>query len=181
MGINNLWSLTVDEALLADKLKTVLGKTQYEVFFPVNKQLKHMDLILLNLKKIKPIRMQVKGSRTYEPQGSGKQRYGEGSAAWIVIPKKTIQESVNKVDFYIFVLHSLVDGVHKKQIEINYLVLPTKDLLKIVSKKTTRKPGDYHFTIWIDGKGRRAFDVNNGKGTEIKMSKFLDNWKALQR
>ena len=51
MGIKNLWSLNIDEALVANQLKQELSKKDYEVFFPLNSQLKDIDLTLFNLKK----------------------------------------------------------------------------------------------------------------------------------
>ena len=45
MTIKNLWSLNVDEVITAQKIKSELGK-EYEVFFPINSQLKDIDLLL---------------------------------------------------------------------------------------------------------------------------------------
>ena len=63
MGIKNLWSLNVDEAILSEKIGKELGK-EYQIFFPVNSQLKDIDLIIYNLKTQKTKSIQVKGSRT---------------------------------------------------------------------------------------------------------------------
>ena len=49
MTIKNIWSLNVDEAIVAEKLKKELGK-RYEVFFPINSQLKDIDLLIQNPK-----------------------------------------------------------------------------------------------------------------------------------
>jgi len=110
MGIKNLWSLNIDELLVAGKIKYQLSKKDYEMFFPLNSQLKDIDLVLFNLKKRKSTTIQVKGSRTYQPSKSETERFGEGSAAWFALTKDAIFKPSNKIDYFIFVLHSIVDG-----------------------------------------------------------------------
>ena len=69
MVIKNLWSLTVDEAIVAEKInKFKTLKKNHQVFFPINSQLKDIDLILYNLQTQKTKSIQIKGSRTYDPQ-----------------------------------------------------------------------------------------------------------------
>ncbi|MBI5804171.1 hypothetical protein HY450_02915 [Candidatus Pacearchaeota archaeon] len=178
MGVKNLWSLNIDELLVADKLKHIFNKEDYEVFFPLNSQLKNIDLILLNLKKNKYRTIQVKGSRTYNPTSKEIEEFGNGSGAWINLTKKSVFEPSNKIDFYIFVLHSLEDGMSKKEIRINYLIIPYKDFKKIVSKKQLRRNGTYHFFIWIDDKGKRSFDFNNIR-KQISLTKYLNSFNFL--
>ena len=64
MAIKNIWSLSADEAIVAEKIKQKL-KEGYEVFFPVNSKLKDVDLVVFNLKKGISKTVQVKSSRTY--------------------------------------------------------------------------------------------------------------------
>jgi hypothetical protein len=185
MGIRNIWSLTVDEALVISEIRQKLGKDKYEVFLPANSQLKDIDLILMNLERMEPITLQVKGSRTWEATEKRKQKYGDGSSAWIQIGRKSIRESSYRIDFFIFVFHNLVDttekGVTKKQIKINYLIIPANELGKrIYEKKRTIKGDIYNFFIWIDDKGKRAFDFTE-KGKKIEFSDFLDNWDILKQ
>ncbi|MBU0962945.1 MAG: hypothetical protein KKD48_03515 [Nanoarchaeota archaeon] len=180
MGIKNLWSLNIDEALVANKLKQELERKNYEVFFPLNSQLKDIDLILFGLKRNNSKTIQVKGSRTYSPSKSDTERYGNGSAAWFATTKKAVYTPSNKIDFFIFVLHSFEDGELKKEIKINYLIIPTKEFKKIVSKKTKRKGDRYHFFIWIDDKDKRSFDFNNKRGI-IPLSKYLNNWSLIKQ
>lgn len=181
MVLKNIWSLNVDEAIVADKLRTTLGKSNYEVFFPINSQLKDIDLVLINLKKMKSKTIQVKGSRTYEPTKSERDRYGRGNSSWIQISKKSIIDPTNKIDFFIIVLHNLVETKTKKQIKINYLIIPYKQFVNLIAKKKTRTRGSakvYDFFIWIDDKGKRAFDFKDRKNP-IQFSKYLDSWKKL--
>jgi len=180
MGVRNLWTLNIDELLVADKLKSNFSKKEYEIFFPLNSQLKDIDLIFINLKKNKYKSIQVKGSRTYNPKPKEREAFGNGSGAWINLTKKSIFEPSNKVDFYIFVLHSMEDGEQKKQIKINYLIIPQKDFKKIILKKQLRRNGTYHFFIWIDDKGKRSFDFNNIKRKQILLSRYLNRWDLLK-
>ncbi|EKD94261.1 MAG: hypothetical protein ACD_26C00145G0004 [uncultured bacterium] len=180
MPTKNLWSLNIDELLVADKLKNFFKKGEYEVFFPLNSQMKGIDLILLNLKNNKVITLQVKGSRTWDPKKSEVKRYGEGSAAWFRLDKNSVFKSKNKIDFYILALHCFHDADHKKEIVINYLIIPTRQFRIICSKKTLRKGGYYHFFIWIDCKNSRTFDFNNSANRVIPLSKYLNNWKLIK-
>ena len=105
MGIKNIWTLNVDELLVADNIKQNFKKKEYEVFFPLNSQMKDIDLLFVDLKTNKFNTIQVKGSRTYQPKVAQTKKYGDGSAAWFVIKKDAIFETSNKIDFFIFVLH----------------------------------------------------------------------------
>lgn len=181
MGIKNLWSLNVDELLVSDQIKEHFNKKEYEVFFPLNSQMKDIDLILFDLKKRESQTIQVKGSRTYAPLKCETKRYGDGSAAWFKIDKQSIFEPSNKADYFIFVLHNFIDGEIKKEIKIDYLIIPIFDFLEICCKKQERSGGSYHFFIWIDEKNKRSFDFNNRNGAEIDLSKYLNNWILLIR
>lgn len=108
MGIRNLWSLNVDELLVADQLKENFKKSDYDVFFPLNSQMKDIDLVIMNVKSAKARTIQVKGSRTYAPQKSEIERFGEGSGAWFKIGTDSIFNPSNKVDYYIFPYTALV-------------------------------------------------------------------------
>ena len=181
MGIKNLWSLNVDELLVADHIKQNFKKTDYEVFFPLNSQMKDVDLMLVNLRNNKLSSIQIKGSRTYQPKPIETKKYGNGSAAWFVIKYNAIFKPGNKVDFFAFVLHNFTDGEIKREIKIDFLIIPIKDFLKICKSKTMRRTGFYHFSIWIDEKNKRSFDFNNKNGEEIQLSKYLNNWKLLTK
>ncbi len=181
MSLKNIWSLNIDETLVADKLKSEFNKSDYEVFFPLNSQMKDIDLLLIRLKKYKAFTIQVKGSRTYTPRASETERYGTGSAAWFTLTKDSVFLPSNKVSFYVFVLHSFGDSEFKKTIEIDYLVVPYDDLLKIMNKKRGGKGNRYHFLIWVDSKDKRAFDFHSTRtGKIIPLSKYLNNWGLIK-
>ena len=88
MVIKNIWSLNVDEAIVAEKIKKELGK-KHEVFFPINSQLKDIDLLIQNPKTGKSKAIQVKGSRTWNVKGSRRKKLGWGdiNSSWFKIKK----------------------------------------------------------------------------------------------
>lgn len=141
--------------------------------------MKNIDLVLMNTKTSKVKTIQVKGSRTYNPRKSEAERFGDGSGAWFKIDLKSIFEPSNKVDYFIFVLHSFVNGEIKKEIIINYLIIPIKEFMSICNKKKARGDGNsYDFFIWIDPVNKRSFDF---RGKElIMLSKYLNNWNIIK-
>jgi len=175
MAIKNIWSLNIDEALVADKIKET-SQDNYEIFLPANSQLKDVDLILVNLKKMILKTIQVKGSRTYEPRPKEREKFGRGSSSWFIISKNSIFKQSYRVDFFIFVLHSFVDDGNKKDIKIDFLIVPLEYLKKICLQKTIMKGNKYQFWIWIDSIGKRSYDMKS----DIKLSKYLNNWKILK-
>ena len=178
MGIRNLWTLNVDELLVADQLKEHFKKSDHDVFYPLNSQMKNIDIVFMNVKTAKVKTIQVKGSRTYAPRKSEVERFGEGSAAWFKIGSESIFKPTNKVDYFVFVLHSFKDGETKKEIVLNYLIIPTKEFQSICKQKKVRSDGhSYDFFIWIDPKGKRSFDFRASK--EIPLSKYLNNWQLI--
>ena len=171
--------MNIDEALVADRLREITKKTEYEVFMPLNSQMKNIDLLLVKLKGYKSTSIQVKGSRTYEPKKSEVMRFGEGSAAWFIITAEAIFNFVNNVDYFIFVLHSYGDSETKKTIEVNYLIVPIRDFQEITEKKAIRKGDKYHYYFWIDSRGNRSIEFNNPNGKTFSFSKYLNNWDLL--
>lgn len=180
MGLKNIWSLPVDELLVADKIQD-LKNPRKRVFFPLSSTLKDIDLLYVNLDTYKTVSIQVKGSRTYEPQKSEIKRYGQGSSSWFILTKEALYRPTNVVNYYIFVLHNFKDGDKKREISIDYLIIPSIDMRRYCKRKVTRGDGKiFDFFIWIDSKEKRAFDFENGKGKEIDFSKYLNNWDLLR-
>jgi len=173
MTVKNFWSLQVDEAIVAEKLKTTLGK-DYEVFFPVNSQLKNIDLIFYNLKNGKALTIQVKGSRTY--------RWDVNELrSWHQVKKDSIFNPKNRVDFFIFVWHVEKMTKTKRSIEQAYLVIPIEQFIKKLKEKKMRKNKTYHFSFWTNLKDK-ANDGNNQPGYwEIDFSKYLNNFALLKK
>lgn len=177
--IKNVWSLNADELLVADTLKNLFNKTEYEVFFPLNSQMKDIDLLLTSLKSYKSKSIQIKGSRTYPPRKKEVERHGNGGAAWFTIPKKGIFNTHNRIDFFILVIHNSSDIKIKSSISINYLIIPIKKFQDICNKCTLNKKELFNFYIWIDSGKGRVFEFRNNKET-INLAKYLNNWNLLK-
>ena len=182
MTIKNFWSLNVDEAVVADKLRD--GK-DYEVFFPVNPQLKDVDLILYNLKTQKSISIQVKGSITYKEKKKTQKpsrfmkRFGAPNS-WTIIKTKSIFNTTNKIDFIIFVIYEEDLLGKNRNIKQNFLIIPMKDFQRITKKekKEREKKQEYHYGfVRIDDK---VLEVNNTQGKTIDFSKYLNNWDLIK-
>jgi len=181
MAVKNMWSLTVDEALVVTEMKKQLGKP-YEMFIPTNSRLEDIDIVLMNMEAIEPITIQIKGSRTWEVTEKVRSEYGDGAVAWIQITHKAIYKPHYRTDFFVLVLHNLFDGNNKKQIKLNYLIIPAAELgnricsQKVLSKK---KSGGslYNFYILVNDEKGTAIDVRD---CPIDFSDFLDNWDILR-
>lgn len=65
----NFWSLNTDEAVVTGILRDSTS-SNVEVLMPMNAQMKDTDLILMNVDNKKSLKIQVKGSRPYEPRKS---------------------------------------------------------------------------------------------------------------
>ena len=178
MTIKNLWSLNVDEVITAEKIKSELGRG-YEVFFPINSQLKDVDLLIYNLKTGKSKSVQVKGSRTYEPGRGKSKKMGNVKIGWNVIHAKSIFSPTNKIDFFVFVLHEEELSTRKRMIKQKYLIIPINDFRKITkTEKTKRKTGWYHYSFVI--KEKTAMEFNNTRGKTIDFSKYVNNFDLLK-
>ena len=179
MAIKNFWSLNVDEAIIADKIGKEMGE-EYQVFFPVNSQLKDIDLIIHNLKTGKSKSIQVKGSRTYDTKRTVVKEMGSAKTSWNVISGSSIFEPTNKIDFFIFVMHQEEYLKDKRKMIQNYVIIPITDFRKITkNQKDSRKNGAfYHYSFAI--KDQQLFECNNKKGKVIDFSKYLNNFDLLK-
>jgi len=143
MGVKNFWSLHVDEALVASELKKQLS-SDYEVFFPINSQLKDIDLIIYNLKNHKTKTVQVKSSQGYGSRGSNSSSHK--------VPKNKINPKT--VDYFVFTSYFEVRQKHKNKmdIETHYVIIRTKKLLEIVNKTKISPKGICYFSFYLEGK-----------------------------
>ena len=80
----NFWSLNTDEAVVSGILRECTPKN-IEVLMPANAQMKDTDLVLMNMDNKKVLKIQVKGSRAYEPRKSEVVKFGDGSGGWFYI------------------------------------------------------------------------------------------------
>jgi hypothetical protein len=180
MGISyrNLWSLNIDEAIVTGYLRNKLGK-KFEIFMPLNAQLKGIDLVAISLEKHIVKTIQVKGSRAYKPTKKELERYGEGSGSWNLIPESSLINS--RADFFIFLLNIITKVRIKKKgggreiIEQHYIIIPTEVLKKIKSKfrKTKHK---ISCSFWINPHKKQAYIVSNKNSLQDReITEYLDD------
>jgi hypothetical protein len=162
MTLKNVWSLQVGEVLVADLIKKHLGK-DYEVFIPLNNQLKNVDLAVINLKTKKLVTIQVKESREYHL----------GMAdGWIGISKNKVLDKV--ADFYVFLVYTAKEDGHKMKMTYRTLVVPAEVLLEKSHHKNESKGGfDYYFKF----DNNKAWE-DREKPTDY--SEYIDNFNLLK-
>lgn len=164
MTLKNVWSLQVGEVVVADLIKRKLGK-DYEIFIPLNNQLKDYDLIIMNQKTKKIVKIQVKESR----------EYNLGMAnGWFGINKQKVMDKVS--DFYVFLIYTAEEYKHKMKMNYKTLIVPSEILLsKSRHKKAGKKGGlDYYFRI----EKNKAWE-NREKPIE-DYSDYIDNFDLLR-
>jgi hypothetical protein len=162
MTLKNVWSLQVGEVITADLIKKNLGK-DYEVFIPLNNQLKDYDLVLMNKKTKKIATIQVKESR----------EYNLGIAnGWFGINKQKVFDLV--CDFYVFLVYTADKNGYKMKMGNRILVVPSRDLLN----KSRHKLGsggnfDYYFEI---GKA----EASENREIKTDYTKYINNFDLLR-
>lgn len=171
----NLWSLNVDEAVVAGKVQESLGRAA-QVFFPLNAQLKDVDLLIANLRNKRSVSIQVKGSKAFEPRPSEVAKYGDGSVGWFFIPKRKIRDC--KADYFIFLLHIIADdlrnGINRKRLSTHLLTITPAQLYHICRRRKILHR-NYSFYIWVDPRRRRAFDFrDSARRGIIDLNRYLD-------
>jgi len=170
MTIRNFWSLQIDEAMVADKIKSL---KDLEVFFPVNSQLEDIDLIIYNIKKSKTITVQVKSSKSWK---SGDYEYsGQQVSISKINPKK--------VDYFVFSCYFSSISKNQRKIQPHYVVIKTRKLLEIIKKTKIMKKGVCKFNFNLYG-GKIAFgNLKNtiDKEEGIDYTEFLDNFKQFKK
>lgn len=172
----NFWSLNVDEAVVAGKLQHAFGR-KAQVYFPLNAQLKDVDLLVLNQKNKKAITIQVKGSKAFEPTATERKKFGNGSTGWFFIPKNKIRQCC--ADYFVFLLHTISDNVagkkNRRQLTTHLLTIRPAELARICrERKILHK--NYSFYIWVDPVRKRAFDFRDaGKKGIVNLTRFLDD------
>ena len=162
MTLKNVWSLQVGEVVVADLLKRNLGK-DYEIFIPLNNQLKDYDLVLMNQKTRKIVKIQVKESREYN--------LGECNG-WFGISAKKVRDKV--ADFYVFIIYTAEENNHKMKMVCRSLVVPAEVLLEKSRSKIESKGGfDYYFKIMPE----KAWE---DREIEVDYSDYVNNFDLMR-
>ncbi len=157
----NFWSLNTDEAVVTGILRDSTPKN-IEVLMPINAQMKDTDLILMNVDNKKALKIQVKGSRAYEPRKSEIVKYGDGSTGWFYLKKDTIYK--NTADYFIFLIYVIEENkkTGRRIISPHTLTIPTKELIQLCNKNKKIGKGDkYNFFFWINPIKKISFEFKD--------------------
>jgi hypothetical protein len=167
----NFWSLNTDEAVVAGILRDSLQKN-VEILMPLNAQMKDVDLIIMNMDNKKTLKIQVKGSRSYEPRKNEIKKYEDGSAGWFYFKKDIIHK--NTADFFIFLIYVIEESkkTGRRIIKPHTLTIPTKKLVQLCKKyKKIDKSDRYNFLFWINPVKNQSFEF---KDERYDTTEYLD-------
>lgn len=182
----NFWSLNIDEAIVTGILRDK-NRKNFEVFMPLNAQMNEIDLICINLRNKKIVTIQVKGSKAYEPEKERKrvqrkvQKIGgdtsDGSSGWFFLKGGEILRST--ADYYVFLISIIAKDykIGRRTIEPHIIVIPTKELQRLVKKYKNLHGGRYSFYFWINPRKKVAFDWRD---KPYLVSKYL-NGEGINR
>jgi len=167
----NFWSLNTDEAVVTGILRDSTPKN-VEVLMPANAQMKDTDLVLMNVDNKKAVKIQVKGSRAYEPRKSEVLRYGHGSAGWFYFKKNVIHK--NTADFFVFLIYVIEESkkTGRRVIRPHTVAISTKKLIQLCNRyKKAGKGNMYNFFFWINPKEKKAFEFRDDV---YDLTRYLD-------
>ncbi len=165
--MKNLWSLQVGEVIVAEEIAKRLPKS-YQVFIPLNNQLKDTDLIISNLKTKTFKTIQVKESREYE--------LGKANG-WFTVSEDKLKHASEEVDFYIFLLYTAKPTKTKFENHTEFIIVPTKVLIeKSKDKRAVKKRLHYYFHI----KDKTVVEVRESKKNPVDYNKYLNNFELLK-
>ena len=169
----NFWALNQDEAFVAGYLRDYFNKKEVAVSFPLDSQLKDTDLFLNNIQNNKALKLQVKGSKAYEPKSHEIKKYHEGSPGWYFPSKKSIMKST--ADYFIFLNPVINESMKRGRrfIEPHLIIIPTKKLQELCKEyKSPHGKSRFSFYFWINPKEKKAFDYRDKL---YDLSSYLDD------
>jgi len=176
MTYKNIFSFEPSELHVAEEIAKL--SKNYEVFFPV----KDVGVDLIVSKNLSDghrqvITIQVKASRMFEDSVETGL-----STFWIKLDPKKLEVFSKKVDYYIFVFYKTIyekDSI--PHFEREYIVIPTKDLIKKSKNKKGWKKGwlNYYFVLYPNGDIMELRDVNK-KNLENEKKKEWRNYSKYR-
>lgn len=180
-SFKNFWSLNVDEAVVAGKLQHSLGK-KAQVYFPLNAQLRDVDLLVFHSKTQRAITLQVKGAKAFESTKSQKAKHGVGSVCWFFIPAKKIDRC--EANYFVFLLHTISDdlgnGRNRRHLSTHLLIIKPAKLSRICKERKILHK-DYSFYFSVDPHRKRAIEFRDSeKRGVVDLSKYLDSLGVKQ-
>lgn len=174
-------AIDLDEALVIDeianfKLVKNISNSDFTTFIPSNPRQQGVDILFIKGNKYNTI--QVKGSRIYNVNTNQLQP----PSAWFTLDSTYFTSPIIKIDFFIFVFHTIQQGSSKPFFLQQFLIVPFKDMDNYL--KSTAYPiskGKYHLGFTIDITSSTVLQIRNKKklGSPANFSKYLNNWNLL--
>jgi len=166
MPIRNLWSLECGEVVTAEAILENVKSA--EVYFPLHDI--GVDLLVVKGKKHGSI--QVKESRYF----TERERKGTIGHSWHQLHRKKFLRDKDKVDFYVFLTYMPKFGEHKlTSFENRFIIVPTKELEKLIKDKPSGKKEVYSFYFNFEGK-----KVVEKRDEITDYSEYLNRWNLIK-
>jgi hypothetical protein len=161
-----MWSLECGEVLTAETiLENVKGA---EVYFPLH----DIGTDLLVMIGCNHVSIQIKESRYF----AEKERKGIRGHSWHQVHKRKFLRDKDKVDFYVFLTYLPRFGEHKlASFENKFVIVPTKDLEKLIMNKPSGKKEIYSFYFNFEGK-----KVTENRNEITDYSQYLTRWDLIR-
>lgn len=174
MAVKNYWSFEPGETIVAEKLMTYCK--DYDFYFPLKDT--GIDILGAHKTKNKTLKFQVKESRYYE----------KPTHSWHQESLKNIEENKGRVDFYVFVTYIpsyLYEEQTKPSFKTEFIIIPMKDLLKLIKLKEPNKAGKYNFYFDFHREEGKIIEIReknkvwlNNKNFDYK--KYHNNWELIK-
>lgn len=152
--MKNFYSLNAGEFFVAQELLRV--RKDISLYFPLKDV--GVDLLAIKNNGNKPVRIQVKESRTYINDNS-----------WHQIRENKIQDA----DIFVFISYVQANKNQRSGFDKDYVVIPQADLKQICSKKKCSK-GKYSFYFY--SKKGQLLDFRD---EECDLTRFQSAWNLI--
>jgi hypothetical protein len=174
MAVKNYWSFEPGETIVAEELMKQCP--DYDFYFP----LKDTGIDILGVHKItkKVLQFQVKESRYYE----------KGPHSWHQESVKNFEENSHRCDYYIFVTYiptHLFPKQEKVSFKTEFIIVPMKELLRRVQKKTPNKADKHNFYFRYYFETGKVLEIRQkgkvwDKDKDFEYTQFKNNWNLIK-
>jgi hypothetical protein len=175
MAVKNFWALNPGETIFAEKLYQKF-KSNLDLYFPIKDR--GIDLLAVTKNKRNVLCFQIKESRYYEDKDH----------AWHQETAKKFAENKDDVDFYVFVIYLsgyLANAKKKNRFVIQFVIVPTDELIDRIKLKKPNKNGTYNFYFRFGDDGtlhevREKKSVVQDNPKAFNYSEYLNAWNLIQ-
>jgi hypothetical protein len=156
--MKNYYILNPGEFFVSQQL--ALKRPELRLYFPLRDQ--GCDLLAVDEKASRIVKIQVKESRAYPKKGR----------SWHQLKKGKIEAA----DIFVFVTYVPGSSEARLKFETQFIVIPKNNLIKMCSDKTASK-GKYSF--YFIKRGDRVFEEREAGKAPLDVSEYYDAWKLI--